>query len=318
MAGSRSMWMGGEWQAWAGGSRSMWMGGLYGPIIQNSQPLQQIKLESAHKLAPNLGAGVKVAVIDTGIDLAHPAFNGALAPSGEWKDFYGNDNLPQEEGTLGVGGYGHGTAVASIVLQVAPKATILPLRVLGPNGEGDTLQVANAIRYAVTKGARVINLSLGSTTRSDTVQTAVKTATDAGVLVVSSAGNDNTPVITYPAMTANDKGILGERSLSVGSVNSLDLKSSFSNYAPDLELSAPGENIYAAGPGACWSRGAARRWRRRWRRVGWRSPSGRRSRWTSGTSRGRWPRTASICTRAGSTRLTRTGWASGASTSTCS
>lgn len=256
MAGARSIWAGGEWQAWAGGARSIWAGGTYMPVLQNSGAFQQIKLENAQKLAPNLGAGVKVAVIDTGIDLSHPAFAGALAPSTEWKDFYGNDNLPQEEGILGVGGYGHGTAVASIILQVAPKATILPLRVLGPNGEGDTLQVANAIKYAVAQKARVINLSLGSTTKSDAVQSAIQAATTAGVLVVSSAGNDNTPTITYPAVTADDKGPLGERSLSVGSVNSLDRKSSFSNYSPDLELSAPGENIFTAGPGnllVAWS-----------------------------------------------------------------
>nr|WP_184025614.1 S8 family serine peptidase [Deinococcus budaensis] len=249
MGARRSIWMGGEWETWAGARRTIWMGGTYTPVEQNSGTFQQIRLERAHQLAPNLGAGVKVAVIDTGLDLSHPAFVGALAPSTEWKDFVGNDDLPQEEGTLGIGGYGHGTAVASIVLQVAPRATILPLRVLGPDGSGDTLQVANAIYHAAAVGARVINLSLGSAERSDVIEKAIKYATEKkNILVVASAGNEDLAAITYPAAQATD-GAAGERSLSVGSVNPLDLKSDFSNYQKDkLELVAPGENVYAAGP----------------------------------------------------------------------
>ncbi|WP_216319104.1 S8 family serine peptidase [Deinococcus aestuarii] len=247
--GARSMWAGGARSMWAGGARSMWAGGTYALVPENTAPFKQILLEKAHALAPGLGAGVKVAVIDTGIDLAHPAFIDSLAPATEWKDYVGNDALPQEQGVLGVGGHGHGTAVAGIVLQVAPLATILPIRVLDSDGAGDTDHVASAIYYAVEKGARVINLSLGSVTKSDVIEQAVKYATEKkNVLVVSSAGNDNAKTITFPAQHASD-GADGERSLSVGSVNALDLKSSFSNYQKDrLELMAPGENIFTAGP----------------------------------------------------------------------
>ncbi|WP_102125042.1 S8 family peptidase [Deinococcus planocerae] len=250
MSGSRSMWAGGSRSMWAGGSRSMWAGGVYASVAENTVSFQQVKLERAHALAPNLGAGVKVAVIDTGLDLGHAAFAGSLAPVTEWKDYVGGDAVPQEEGTLGVGGYGHGTAVASIVLQVAPLATILPIRVLDSDGAGDTDHVASAIYYAAEQGARVINLSLGSVTRSDVIEQAVKYVTEKkNILVVSSAGNENTNAITYPAAHAFD-GADGDRSLSVGSVNARDLKSSFSNYQKDkLELMAPGENIFAAGPG---------------------------------------------------------------------
>ncbi len=255
MGGARTMWAGGLWQAWAGGARTMWAGGTYQPISQNSATLNQIHLQQAQSLAPHLGGGVVVAVIDTGIDLSHPAFDGALTAPTTWKDFYGNDNVPQEEGILGVGGYGHGTSVASIVLQVAPSAKILPIRVLGPDGLGDMSMVAQAVTYAASQGAKVINLSLGSATSSKVVQDAIAKVVGLGVLVVSSAGNEN-GALTYPAANADDKGPVGDRSVSVSSVNSLDRKSSFSNYGKDLELMAPGENVYSAGPGGllvAWS-----------------------------------------------------------------
>lgn len=253
--GARTVWAGGAWQVWAGGARTVWAGGQFQPLPQNSGALNQINLQAAQALAPNLGRGVTVAVIDTGLDLGHPAFAGALAPASAWKDFYGNDAVPQDEGTLGVGGYGHGTAVASIILQVAPAATILPIRVLGSDGSGDVAMVAQAISYAASKGAKVINLSLGSDTSSKAVQDAINKVTALGVLVVSSAGNDALNTLAYPAAQA-DEGAAGDRSLSVGSVDATDRKSSFSNYGKDLELMAPGENVYTAAPGnltSAWS-----------------------------------------------------------------
>jgi thermitase len=246
MGGSRGMWLGGDFQTWSGGSRGMWLGGQYGLVPENTLNFQRIRLQQAQAKAPNLGVGVKVAVIDTGVDLEHPAFAASLAPQAEWRDFYDADLLPDEEGVMGVGGYGHGTAVAGIVLQIAPNATILPLRVLGPDGSGDVLNVAQAIDWAVAKGARIINLSLGSGERSKVVQDAIARAKSRNVMVVSSAGNDNLPAITYPASDAAGKG--GEYGLSVGSVSTSGVKSSFSNYSSSLEMVAPGENVYTPGP----------------------------------------------------------------------
>ncbi|MEZ4606323.1 MAG: S8 family serine peptidase [Deinococcales bacterium] len=89
---------------------------------------------------------MKVAVIDTGVDLSHPMLSGKLAPSTEWWDYVDNDNSPQD--VSGGEGYGHGTVVSTLILQVAPQATILPLRVLASNGLGDLDDVAAAIdRY---------------------------------------------------------------------------------------------------------------------------------------------------------------------------
>lgn len=243
----RSMWIKGDFSLWTAEGRSMWIKGQYDLIPENNLNFQIIRLERAHTLAPKLGQGIKVAVIDTGVDVEHPALAGSLAPAQEWRDFYAGDTNPDEEGVLGVGGYGHGTGVAGIVLQVAPGATILPLRVLGPDGSGDVLHVAQAIDWAVARGARIINLSLGSDERSAIVQDAIKRAAERNVLVVASAGNENRPAISYPAHDMVS-GATGERSLSVGSVDTVGLKSSFSNYSSNLEMVALGENVYTPGP----------------------------------------------------------------------
>jgi thermitase len=260
MGGARAIWAGGSLQAWAegaraiwaGGARAIWAGGQYSPLPQNTQAWTAIHLQEAQTLAPNLGAGVTVAVIDTGLDLSHPAFIGALSNPSTWHDFYANDAVPQDEGTLGVGGYGHGTNVAGIILQIAPQAKIMPLRVLGPDGSGDVATIAQAIAWAVSKGANIINLSLGSSSDSKAVQEAIKAATGKNVLVISSAGNDNRDKISFPASAATK--IPG--ALSVGSVDAKDVKSKFSNYSSDLEIVAPGENVYAPAPEnlmAAWS-----------------------------------------------------------------
>jgi len=252
MGGSRALWAGGSLLAWTGGSRALWAGGTYAPVPQNNDLWTTVHLQQAQTLAPNLGAGVTVAVIDTGLDLVHPAFQGALTAPSTWKDYVGGDAVPQDEGTLGTGGFGHGTNVAGIVLQVAPKAKIMPIRVLGSDGSGDVVNIANAINWAVSNGANVINLSLGASKDSKVIADAISAAAAKNVLVVSSAGNENLNKITYPA--ANSEKISGL--LSVGSVNPQDVKSSFSNYSKDLELVAPGENVYAPAPGnlmAAWS-----------------------------------------------------------------
>jgi subtilisin family serine protease len=259
MSGGMTAWAGGGMTAWAGGGMTAWAGGVFTTIPANTAKWSQIRLEQAQRLAVNLGAGVKVAVLDTGIDLNHRAFSNSISRTDMW-DFVGNDAVPQEEGTIGVGGFGHGTNVAGIVLQIAPRAQILPLRVLGPDGSGDVTRIAAAINYGVSKGAQVINMSLGSEDKSAAVEAAIKAAADKGVWVVSSSGNTGDQNVTFPANEAYvEKTTAGQYSVSVGSVNSADLKSEFSTYGTKkepLEMVAPGEVVYAPAPGnmmAAWS-----------------------------------------------------------------
>lgn len=253
--GRSSLWAGGRSSLWAGGRSSIWAGGEFSWLPENTQLWRQVRLEQGHALATNLGYGVTVAVIDTGVDLAHPALQDALAPAELWWDFYDEDASPQEEGVLGEGGYGHGTNVAGIIRQVAPRATILPLRVLGPDGQGDVAHLAAAIQHAVLAGAQVINLSLGSEAESQAVEAVIRDANARGVLVVASTGNTGDTRVTWPASSAAEKET-GELRLSVTSVDSRDLKSTFATYGPSVELSAPGENVAGPAPDmgiASWS-----------------------------------------------------------------
>jgi thermitase len=255
--GSVSAWSGGSVSAWSGGSVSAWSGGSYLPLPQNTAKWNQIRLQQAQDIATNLGAGIKVAVIDSGVDLAHPGLKGGFVAADQMWDYVGNDAVPNEVGVLGIGAYGHGTNVASIILQIAPKAKIMPIRVLGPDGSGDVLNVASAITFAVNKGAKVINLSLGSSVASAAVTNAINAATSKGVYVISSSGNEGIQQITYPATQASaDTTTAGKFSVSVGSVNSLDEKSTFSTYGLTLEMVAPGEVVYGPVPGnrlGAWS-----------------------------------------------------------------
>jgi len=234
------------YHAWGGGW-SAWTGGDEPTTFAENLPLwNQINLFEAHSLSPALGAGVKVAVIDTGIDLHHPAFVGKLAPEYEWKDFVDGDSYPQEErGAV----YGHGSGVAGVILQVAPNVTILPIRVLRSDGTGDLTDVAAAIDWAISQGVKVINLSLGSNADYKTLKEMMKYAKKRDVALVASAGNHGDDEIEFPARYKNEV-------VSVGSVDRFDIKSSFSAYGKDLELLAPGEGIYTIAPDnhlATWS-----------------------------------------------------------------
>lgn len=252
MSGSRIAWAGGNLLAWSGGSKIAWAGGTYNPIPQNTKTWEAVHLREAQEKAPNLGKGVVVAVIDTGLDLNHEAFQGSLTAPDTWWDFYGGDAVPQDEGTLGTGGYGHGTNVAGIILQVAPKAKIMPLRVLGPDGSGDVATIVSAINWAAAHGANIINLSLGSSTDVKSINNALWAAAARGVLAVASGGNDNARKLTYPAQNGYTMPLL----VSVGSVDLFGAKSTFSNYGEQTEVVAPGENVFAPAPGnlmASWS-----------------------------------------------------------------
>jgi len=243
-SGGHGAWSGG-WDAWAGG-HGAWSGGnqATSTFSQNLDIWDQINLPEAQALAPNLGSGVKIAVIDTGIDLNHPAFAGKLAPASEWKDFVDGDSYPQEvQGS----NYGHGTGVAGVILQVAPNVTILPLRVLDGDGVGDTDDVVAAMDWAIQKGADIINLSLGATVDDEALHTMIEYAFDQKVFVMASAGNANTEAPTFPARRAAS-GPVSEYTVGVGSVSVNDIKSPFSNYGDSLELMAPGERIYTVAP----------------------------------------------------------------------
>jgi len=250
--GSRPVWASGSRALWADGSTPLWASGTYAVIPDNTAAWQSVHLQAAQAASRKLGAGVVVAVVDTGIDLNHPAFAKSITGKNTWLDLVGLDATPQEEGSVLDDAYGHGSAVAGIVLQMAPEAKILPVRVLSPEGSGDPLNVALGIIWAEQKGADIINLSLGSRQPSPLVEAAVAWAQSQGTLVVGSAGNTGTAGSEYPARTLRP----ARNGLNVGSSDVTGTKSDFSNYGADLSVLAPGERIGSVYPNnglAAWT-----------------------------------------------------------------
>ncbi len=196
--------------------------------------------------AINKGGGSVVAVIDTGVQANHPALQGKLTTARY--DFIDGDTNPDDsENGIDDDGdgmtdeaAGHGTHVAGTILLVAPEAKILPIRVLDSDGIGDDVQIAQAIEFAVVNGANVINLSLGTAANSNLIDDTVRRATQAGVVVVSAAGNLNSKEKQYPAAD--------NCAIAVTSISSSEVKSSFSNFGSWIDLSAPGESIESALP----------------------------------------------------------------------
>lgn len=244
-SGSMGLWGSGSMGLWGSGSMGLWGSGTYSAVPGNTASFTQINLEDAQRRAPNLGAGVTIATIDTGADLTHPALRLSLSDPSSWADFVSGDRDPSDEGQVGSGEVGHGTAVAGLLLQIAPRARVMPLRALNASGYGDARDVANAVRWATAHGANIINLSVGAASRLPEVQRALDEASRAGVLLVAAAGNTGAAGLDFPA-SGLKRDPLG---VSVGSVNGADVKSSFSRYARELDLMAPGETLWVPVPG---------------------------------------------------------------------
>lgn len=215
-------------------------------------------------LANRLGEGVTVAVIDTGVDLDHPFFDGRqvfTAPE-TWRDFVAADNFPQEEGNYGDPAYGHGTNVAGIILQVAPRAKIMPIRVLDPDGQGFASDLVQAVEHAVSRGADIINLSLGAAGPSEAVSSVISWAAHEGVYVVMSAGNtgeladpERRGQVTFPATLSRNPAVDGDGYLlTVTSTRIEGSKSDFAAAGEAVGIAAPGEEVDGPAPGSLSAR----------------------------------------------------------------
>lgn len=142
-------------------------------------------------------------------------------------------------------GAGHGTATASLIGAQANNAAfgsgvswnsrLLPIQALDDTGSGNTLSVALSINYAVMRGAKVINMSLGSASDDPIVAEQIQYAINNNVTVVAASGNDNCDCISFPARYT---GVI-----SVGSLTSSGTRASYSNYGAQLDIMAPGSGI---------------------------------------------------------------------------
>jgi type VII secretion-associated serine protease mycosin len=203
------------------------------------------------------GAGVRVAVVDSGVDDTHPQLAGAVAPG---RDLLHGDPDARQDCV------GHGTAVASIIAArpavgvpfrgVAPGVTIVPVRITEKeviDGEdvGDdagAAEFAQAIDWAADPGrgrAQVINLSVVMTADDPRVRAAVARAVDAGVVVVAAAGNNGAPERGNPTpYPAAYPGVIG-----VGAVTAGGVRAAFSQHGGYVDLVAAGSGVTVAAPG---------------------------------------------------------------------
>lgn len=197
------------------------------------------------------GAGVTVAVVDTGVAYEDYSSGGR----GRWAERY--YQAPDLANTCFVAGYdfinddahanddnAHGTHVAGTIAQstnndsgaagLAYESCIMPVKVLGADGSGSTASVANGIYFAVDNGADVINMSLGSDAPSSAIEDAVAYAYANGVTVVAAAGNSG-GAVGYPA--AYDEYVI-----AVGATDYNEDKAPYSSYGPSIDVVAPGGN----------------------------------------------------------------------------
>src|SRR5215211_6278700 len=234
-----------------GGRHKAWGFSDVAPTSQE-YAIQALGLVSAHDISQ--GEGTTVAVLDTGAQLDHPALAANFEGVKRY-DFVDNDKNPSERPAgkdADCDGekdemLGHGTHVAGIVDITAPAAKIMPLRVLDTEGYGDVFTIAKAVYFARSNGADVINLSLGSPSRSKLLQEVIEDATANGVVVAAAAGNSNSSVPHYPAagdgLRASADGLV-----AVTSVSKYKAKSDFANYGTWVDIAAPGEGIRSAFP----------------------------------------------------------------------
>src|SRR3989441_10587677 len=225
------------------------------------------------------GAGT-VAVIDTGVDPAHPVLQSVLVAGYDFtRNIAGSASelTDVNQSSIGSGAspamvnqssaaildpasvfnfgqpqyqaFGHGTMVSGIIHLVAPTALIMPLKAFNADGTGYLSDVLRAMYFAVENGASVINMSFSFPTYSSEVARAAKYALRHQAICVASAGNDGKEEMVYPAALSNVMG--------VASTTNNDTRSTFSNYGEDLVwVAAPGEGIITTYPfgtfGAGW------------------------------------------------------------------
>ena len=187
---------------------------------------------AADLVSRGVDTNVVVAVVDTGVDLSHPFLQGRLVPG---YDFVGRDAVADDKA-------GHGTHVAGTIVDCTPgtNVRIMPVCVLTSYG-GYSSIIAQGIRYAADRGARVINLSLGGR-HSDYVDRAVAYALARGVTVVAAAGNENrNAAYSCPAHIP--------QVITVAAVDGSLRRAGFSNYGSAVDIAAPGVGVNSSVPG---------------------------------------------------------------------
>ena len=198
---------------------------------------KKINMDTAWDLSKG-APGIKVAVIDAGIQATHPELKGHIimpfnAVNGSHKTLPSNDHGTHVAGIIGASLNGKGIA------GIAPNIKIIPVNVFSGN-EADIFTIIDGIDYAVKSGADIINLSLTMEDYTEVLDYSIQSAWKKGILIVAAAGNEDTDTEQYPAALNH---VLG-----VSATTKQDKKADFSNYGTYIDLAAPGVDIYSTIP----------------------------------------------------------------------
>jgi len=181
-------------------------------------------------------ASINIAILDTGVDLDHPDLAAKIVK---------NINFSSSNTTDDV--YGHGTHVAGIAAAITNNgigvsglgysSTIMNVKVMGDTGSGAYSWIASGIIWAADNGAEIINMSLGGSSNSSTLEDAVNYAWGRGVVVVAAAGNGGSTSPVYPAYYSN--------CIATAATDANDARASWSSYGDWVDVAAPGATIYS-------------------------------------------------------------------------
>jgi hypothetical protein len=212
------------------------------PLFSSKQAsyLNGLRMDRVWDIAK--GAGVTVAVLDSGVDLDHPDLAGQLVTG---RNILNPAKSVQDDN-------GHGTMTAGIVVAkrgngrgisgIAPSAKVMPIKVIDGDGFGSDADIAEGLDWAVSHGADVVNMSLGSAAESTVLRDAVAAAIAADVVVVAASGNEASDVPNYPA---SYPGVI-----SVGATGHDGSLAYFSSYGWTVDVAAPGMAITSTGLGS--------------------------------------------------------------------
>jgi thermitase len=203
--------------------------------FDNQWGMKKVEAPAAWEVTKG-SSSIKIAILDTGVDLDHPDLAGKIVANIDFTSSATADDL-----------YGHGTHVAGIaaastnngigVAGLGYSSSIVSVKVLGDDGFGYYSWIAKGITWAADNGAKVINMSLGGTSASSTLEDAVNYAWNKGAIIVAAAGNNGSSTPFYPAYYSN--------TIAVAATDINDNLASWSDYGQWVDVAAPGVSIYS-------------------------------------------------------------------------